>query len=142
SFHRTAYQLVREHHESRLLDWLGMELRPTPQGLLVVNVRQGFQWSEFMQKYDRPPLDNKVTLEEAKAGGLSEAEFKKIDRNHDKVISRAEAEEHDHLPGFAAAAGIKDGDVVVAVEGLSVKSVDAFAAAWRRDTPSVPVTVA
>ena len=141
SFHRTAFAVVREHHESRLFDWLGMDVKATPQGLVVGHVRQQFQWSAFMNACDRPPLDDKVSLDEAKACSFPEAEFKRIDTNHDKVISRHEAEDYDHMAGFAAQAGAKDGDLVVSVDGVAVRSVDAFAAAWQKDTPSVPMVV-
>jgi NADH:ubiquinone oxidoreductase subunit H len=141
SFHRTAYQLVRERHESRLFDWLGMDVKASTQGLLVANVRQAFAWSEFMARCDQPPLNGRVTLDEARACNFPEAEFKKIDTNHDKVISRPEAEAYDHLAGFAAQAGAKDGDLVVSVDGVPVKSADAFASAWKKDTPSVPMVV-
>ena len=142
SLHRVAFELVKQHKESRLLDWLGLSLAPTPQGLMVRNLRTEFKWGAFMDKYDRPPLDNKITLAEARAGGLSDQDFRAIDRNHDQVITRHEAEAYEHAAGFAAQADLREGDLVVSVDGVPVRTADAFAAAWEKDTATVPIVVA
>src|SRR5262249_9059775 len=88
------------------------------------------------------PLDSRVTRTEAHEGGLSDAAFRAIDRNHDGVITRHEAEAYEHSAGLAAQAGLREGDGIVSVNGQPVRTRDSFAAAWRKDVATRRVVVA
>jgi NADH:ubiquinone oxidoreductase subunit H len=138
SLRQLAYGLVHGRNTSRLLGWLGMDLRAVAGGLQVVRVTDKFDAVDFLREFDRPPLDARVSKAEA---GPRWAEFAALDRDGDGHVDRFEAEAAEHEEGFAAREGIRPGDVIVAAAGQPVPTVDELVAHWREDLPGVDVTL-
>jgi NADH:ubiquinone oxidoreductase subunit H len=122
-------------------EWLGMTAKPVQGGLQVSDVVTRFEPDEVVKKYDRPPLDGAISKEEAKQGGMPDAEFKRFDSNGDGVIALHELEDKKTDDGLAASAGLKVGDVITKAGGKPVASVAQLEAAWTDAGSSVPVEV-
>jgi len=125
-----------------VVDWLGVTVKPAQGGLQVSELVQKFDPEEVVKKYDRPPLDGTISKEEAKQGGMTDAEFKRFDSNGDGQIALHELEDKKSEDGLAASAGLKLGDVITKAGGKPVATLGQLEAAWQDAGSNVPVEVA
>jgi NADH-quinone oxidoreductase subunit H len=117
-----------------LWKWLGVTLTPSAQGLVVSDIEAKFDKDQFFLTWDTPPLDGKITRTEAKVGqpgGLTEEQFKRLDKNGDGVIATYETDEMPTENGLAAAAGLQSGDLILTADGKKVASLADLGAIWN-----------
>jgi NADH:ubiquinone oxidoreductase subunit H len=141
SLQRLANNWAESAGSGAVVDWLGLTVKPVVGGLQVTDLIQKFDPDAVMKKYDRPPLDGAISKEEAKTGGMTDAEFKRFDENHDGVIALHELEDKKSEDGLAATAGLKVGDLITKAGGQPVASVGQLEAAWKDAGSNVSVEV-
>jgi NADH-quinone oxidoreductase subunit H len=133
-----AGKLVHHRGSERLLAWLGMDVERTPGGLRVTHVREKFDAAAFLRQWDRPPLDARVSKDEAGAAWAGAAP---LDEDGNGRIDRFEAEAGEHEAGFAWHAGILAGDVLVRSGDRTLATADDLVALWRGDAATVEVEI-
>ena len=122
-----------------LWEWMGARGATVQGGVQLRDVVHKVDREALLRRYDTPPLDGKISFEEAKVGwpsGMNADEFRRIDTNDDRAL---ESWEIDALPledGLAAAAGAREYDLVTSVDGVKVASIADLAKAW--DAGSAP----
>ncbi len=127
-----------------LTSWLGLTVEPVVGGLKVADLQVRFDKNDLLARFDQPPLDGKITKEEAKVGqpdGLSTAEFNKLDANHDGVITLLELEDQEGEAGLAANAGIKLGDTILTADAKPVGTEENLEDAWKAGSDRVHMTI-
>ncbi len=154
-FPRNLFHLANHYAEKvshgAITEWLGVTLEAAPGGVKVVSIVDKFDPDELIKKYDRVPLDGAISRAEAKAGGMSDAEFDRLNPrpgflgrlfgwNKDRVDGHA-LESHKSEQGAAAASGLRAGDLIVKASGVPIATPAAFEAAWEHAGDRVSVDV-
>jgi NADH:ubiquinone oxidoreductase subunit H len=161
---KLAHELFGGREGEALVEWLGVEVEPGSAGLQVTSVRDGFTGIAFLQRYDcgqwrdgrcKGGPDGKVSLEEARSQGFTDEDtFAWADLDGSGELDRHEVLEflHDNgvdthedsvlPPSPAAAAGIETGDVIAAVDGRAVHTVDGLHRAWQGTGATAEVALA
>jgi NADH:ubiquinone oxidoreductase subunit H len=127
-----------------LWDWLGARVEAVQGGVQVREVVAKFDKDDFFRRYDTPPLDGKISIDEAKVGwpsGMPADEFRRLDADGDRMIESYEVEGEPDQDGLAATAGLKAYDVITAANGRAVASLEELNKAWSDDVSSVTLTV-
>ena len=127
-----------------LWTWLGTTVKDGTGGVAVESVVARVNKEEIFRKWDTPPINGRITKEEAhvgQPGGMPAEEFARYDINHDGNLDEWELEEQPQDDGIAAAAGLRAGDLIVAANGKPVTTVSALGAVWNTDSASVDLTV-
>lgn len=125
-----------------IFPWLGMEVKAAPGGVLITAVTEKMEPNAVLSHYDRAPFDGEITKEEAKQGGMSDADAKRWDKNHDGKIEMYELEASTADDGLAAQAGLKAGDLIVSADGKAVASPSELDAVWVSATEQVDIAYA
>ncbi|HZS42451.1 MAG TPA: NADH-quinone oxidoreductase subunit NuoH [Polyangia bacterium] len=132
-------------------EWLGLKLAAAPGGVKVVALVDQFDPAALIKQYDRVPLDGIITRAEAKAGGMTDEEWARLNPrpgffrrlfgwNADQ-LTMAQLESRESERGSAAAAGIQLGDLITTANGKPIVTPSDFEAAWQNAGDQVPVTV-
>jgi NADH:ubiquinone oxidoreductase subunit H len=132
-------------------EWLGVKVAAAPGGVKVVSLVDEFDPGELVKKYDRPPLDGILTKAEAKAGGMTDEEWRRLNPRpgffsrlfgwHEDRVTLGELESRKQERGAAAAAGLQLGDLITKANGKPIATVADFEAAWQGASDQVPVEV-
>ena len=147
SLHSLAEQVNDRVGKGDLWSWLGMSVAPAPAGaagVLVADVQRQVDREALFRTYDLPPIDGKLSKHEARvgeAGGLSVAEFDRLDTDGDGVIHTYEVDDLKSGEGLAARAGLNQGDLIVAANGKPVTSIASLERAWTGNDDMVKLAV-
>ena len=137
SLNNVSQRLSDKVSGGSLWAWLGMTVEPAQANgtaaVKVTHVDARFDRGAIA-RYDTPPLDGQISKKEAhvgEPGGMSAAAFDHLDKNHDGTIQSYELEDVNETDGEAQKAGLRDGDVITAANGLPVATPQQLAAAWE-----------
>jgi NADH:ubiquinone oxidoreductase subunit H len=127
-----------------VLAWLGAQVTPAEGGLQVTGVIRKFDKEKFLAEHDRPPLDGEISYAEVQATGIPDAEYNRLDLNHDGIIDAEDlekAEQKEPADSLAAIAGLRAGDVITQADGKAVASARELEEAWNGSGDRVSLAV-
>jgi NADH:ubiquinone oxidoreductase subunit H len=127
-----------------IVDWLGMKIRAVEGGLLVTDVARKFDKDAFLSKYDKPPLNGEISHEEMLAGNMTDAEFARLDVNHDGTIDASdleEIEEKNPADSLAAQSGVRTGDLITKANDQPVVTLAEMEKAWQPQNDKVTLSI-
>ena len=119
--------------------WLGMTVQAAPGGVKVTSLQQKFDADVLMHQYDRPPLDGVISKDEAKAGGMTDEEWKRLDSDKNGLVPLYEIEERNTENGLAANSGLKVGDLITKANDVPVSTLGQLEDAWQGEAGKVTV---